>query len=138
MGRFYRDLVAWQIMDLVTATYRATAGFPRDELFGLTAQLRRAAVSIPSNIAEGEGRLSEKEFRYFLGQARGSLNGSGNANANSREPWLFAKETNRYFAEKTLFRSVEFLMAYWRQCQSSRKRKTGNWQPVAGKCFPCR
>jgi four helix bundle protein len=70
MGRSYKDLVAWQkSMDLVTATYRATAGFPRDELFGLTSQLRRAAVSIPSNI----GRLSEKEFRYFLGQARGSL-----------------------------------------------------------------
>jgi four helix bundle protein len=74
MGRSYKDLVAWQkSMDLVMATYRATAGFPRDELFGLTSQLRRAAVSIPSNIAEGQGRLSEKEFRYFLGQARGSL-----------------------------------------------------------------
>jgi four helix bundle protein len=67
-----KTLVAWQkSMDLVTATYRATAGFSKDELFGLTSQLRRAAVSIPSNIAEG--RLSEKEFRHFLGQARGSL-----------------------------------------------------------------
>jgi four helix bundle protein len=74
MGRSYKDLVAWQrAMELVTATYRATAGFPKDELFGLTSQLRRAAVSIPSNIAEGQGRLSEKEFRHFLGQARGSL-----------------------------------------------------------------
>jgi four helix bundle protein len=74
MGRSYKDLVAWQkAMDLVTATYRATAGFPKDEQFGLTSQLRRAAVSIPSNIAEGQGRLSEKEFRYFLGQARGFL-----------------------------------------------------------------
>ena len=74
MGRSYKDLVAWQkAMDLVTATYRASSRFPKDELFGLTSQLRRAAVSIPSNIAEGQGRLSEKEFRYFLGQARGSL-----------------------------------------------------------------
>jgi four helix bundle protein len=74
MGRSYKDLVAWQkAMDLVTATYRATAHFPKEEQFGLTSQLRRAAVSIPSNIAEGQGRLSEREFRYFLGQARGSL-----------------------------------------------------------------
>jgi four helix bundle protein len=60
-------------MDLVTAIYRTTATFPKDELFGITSQLRSAAVSIPSNIAEGQGRLSEKEFRFFLGQARGSL-----------------------------------------------------------------
>ncbi len=74
MGRSCKDLVAWQkAMDLVTATYRATAGFPKEEQFGLTLQLRRATVSIPSNIAEGQGRLSEKEFRHFLGQVRGSL-----------------------------------------------------------------
>jgi four helix bundle protein len=74
VGRSYKDLVAWQrAMELVTATYKSTAGFPKEEQFGLTSQLRRAAVSIPSNIAEGQGRLSEKEFRYFLGQARGSL-----------------------------------------------------------------
>ena len=52
-------------MSLVTEVYRATAAFPKDESFGITSQLRRAAVSIPSNIAEGQGRLSEKEFRYF-------------------------------------------------------------------------
>ena len=74
MGRSYKDLVVWQkAMELVTAVYRATTSFPKDELFGSTSQLRRAAVSIPSNIAEGQGRLSEKEFRFFLGQARGSL-----------------------------------------------------------------
>ena len=68
MGRSYKDLVAWQrAMDLATATYRSTASFPKDEQFGLTSQLRRAAVSIPSNIAKGQERLSEKEFRYFLG-----------------------------------------------------------------------
>jgi len=74
MGRSYKDLVAWQkAMELVTAIYRSTSRFPAEERFGLTSQLRRASVSIPSNIAEGQGRLSEKEFRYFLGQARGSL-----------------------------------------------------------------
>jgi four helix bundle protein len=74
VGVSYRDLVAWQkAMTLVTDAYRATATFPRDEQFGLTSQVRRCSVSIPSNIAEGQGRLSEKEFRYFLGQARGSL-----------------------------------------------------------------
>jgi four helix bundle protein len=74
MGRSYKDLIAWQkAMELVTASYRHTSSFPKEELFGLTSQLRRAAVSTPSNIAEGQGRLSQKEFRYFLGQSRGSL-----------------------------------------------------------------
>ncbi len=74
MGRSYKVLLAWQrAMEFVTQTYRSTSAFPADERFGLTSQLRRAAVSIPSNIAEGQGRLSENEFRHFLGQARGSL-----------------------------------------------------------------
>ena len=70
----YNDLHAWQRgMDLVEDIYRATATFPKDELYGLTSQLRRAAVSIPSNIAEGQGRLTRGEFIQFLGHARGSL-----------------------------------------------------------------
>ena len=74
MGCSYRDLVAWQkAIAFVTTIYRITAGFPRDELYGLISQLRRAAVSVPSNIAEGQGRLTEGEFRQFLGHARGSL-----------------------------------------------------------------
>jgi four helix bundle protein len=71
--RSYRDLVAWQkAMDLTVAVYRATAGFPRTEEFGLRGQMRRAAVSIPSNIAEGYARQTTKDYLRFLRQARGS------------------------------------------------------------------
>jgi four helix bundle protein len=70
----YRDLVAWQrAMVLVTQVYRATEAFPNREIYGLTNQLRRAAVSVPSNIAEGKGRRSRKEYLQFLFKARGSL-----------------------------------------------------------------
>jgi len=74
MGDSYRDLVAWRkAMDLVTDVYGVTQSFPRNELYGLTNQLRRAAVSVPSNIAEGQARFSRKEFHHFLSHARGSL-----------------------------------------------------------------
>ncbi|MCU1286198.1 MAG: ribosomal protein [Acidobacteriales bacterium] len=74
MGHSYRDLLVWQkAISLVAEIYRFTRAFPKDEIYGLTSQLRRAAVSVPSNIAEGQGRLSKKDFRHFLGQARGSL-----------------------------------------------------------------
>ena len=70
----HRDLVAWQkAMKLVKEIYRVTRDFPRDEIYGLTNQIRRAAVSVPSNLAEGHGRFSRKEFRQFIGRARGSL-----------------------------------------------------------------
>jgi four helix bundle protein len=58
---------------MVTDIYRATQNFPRHESYGLTSQIRRSAVSVASNIAEGQGRLSRREFRNFLGMARGSL-----------------------------------------------------------------
>jgi four helix bundle protein len=72
--RSYRELIAWQkAMDLVVRVYEGTKTFPREEIYGLTSQLRRAAVSIPSNIAEGQGRRSSKGFIQFLGIAYGSL-----------------------------------------------------------------
>ena len=72
--RNYRELIAWQkAMDLVEQVYQATKQFPREELYGLTSQLRRAVVSMPSNIAEGQGRSSTKEFQNFLSIAHGSL-----------------------------------------------------------------
>jgi len=74
LGLSYQDLIASQkAMDLVEEIYKTTRGFPKDELYGLTSQLRRAVVSIPSNIAEGQGRLTPGEFKQFLGHARGSL-----------------------------------------------------------------
>ena len=70
----HRDLEVWQkSMKFVTALYQQTTAFPKRELYGLTNQLRRAAVSVPSNIAEGCGRSSKKEFHQFLSLARGSL-----------------------------------------------------------------
>jgi four helix bundle protein len=67
-------LLVWQkAKTLAVHTYAATANFPRSETYGITSQIRRASVSVASNIAEGQGRLTSGEFRHFLGQARGSL-----------------------------------------------------------------
>ncbi len=73
-SRNYRDLIAWQrAMELVDLVYQLTSRFPRDELFGLTSQLKRASISIASNIAEGQGRVLPRDFRRFLRIAYGSL-----------------------------------------------------------------
>ena len=70
----YRDLIVWQkAMDLVEVIYHTTAAFPKEEIYGLTSQLRRAAVSIPSNIAEGNGRNTTRDYVHFLGMAYGSV-----------------------------------------------------------------
>jgi four helix bundle protein len=72
--KHYQQLIAWQkAMELAETVYKATATFPREEIYGLTSQLRRAAVSIPSNIAEGQGRGSAAEFAHGLRITRGSL-----------------------------------------------------------------
>ena len=74
MVQSFRDLLVWQkAMDLTETIYRLTRNFPREEIYGLSVQLRRAAISIPSNIAEGQGRSGVKEFRQFLDIARGSV-----------------------------------------------------------------
>lgn len=74
MAFFFKDLVVWQEAKSLTGDiYEVSRKFPKDELFAMTSQLRRAAVSIPSNIAEGQGRLTKGEFLHFLGNARGSL-----------------------------------------------------------------
>lgn len=72
--RHFRDLLVWQrSMTLAASIYTLTERFPKREIFGLTAQIRRCAVSVPSNIAEGHGRLSDRCLVQFLGHARGSL-----------------------------------------------------------------
>jgi four helix bundle protein len=73
MVQSFRDLQVWQrSIQLSVAIYRLTQGFPREEIYGITSQMRRSAVSVPSNLAEGHGRLSSGEYRQFLGIARGS------------------------------------------------------------------
>ena len=74
MAQHFKDLIAWKkAMDLVNAVYDATDSFPKREVYSLTDQIRRAAVSIPSNIAEGQAHYSNREFIHFLRHSRGSL-----------------------------------------------------------------
>jgi four helix bundle protein len=74
MGDSFRDLLVWQrAVQMSVAIYRLTANFPKEEVFGLTSQLRRSGVSVASNIAEGYGRSSTGEYKQFLGMARGSI-----------------------------------------------------------------
>jgi four helix bundle protein len=74
MVKSFRDLDVWHLgLELAETVYRCTARFPKAEVFGLTSQMRRAAVSIPSNIAEGRARDSSREFLHFLAISRGSL-----------------------------------------------------------------
>jgi four helix bundle protein len=70
----YRDLRVWQLgMELVIAVYDQTRGFSKEEMYGLTSQMRRSAVSVPSNIAEGKGRSTDRDRSLFFCHARGSL-----------------------------------------------------------------
>ena len=74
MVRPHYNLEAWKLaMTLVKSIYQATRAFPQEEVYGLTAQMRRAAVSVPSNLAEGAARTGRKEFAQFLSIAKGSL-----------------------------------------------------------------
>ena len=74
MSESYRDLIVWRkAMALVTDVYRATESFPAREIYGITNQVRRAAVAIPSDIAEGKGRISKKKYVQMLSRARGSM-----------------------------------------------------------------
>jgi four helix bundle protein len=70
----FKDLIVWQeAIHLVEMIYQETRQFPKEEIYGLTSQIRRAAISIPANIAEGNGRRNRREYLYFLSVANGSL-----------------------------------------------------------------
>jgi four helix bundle protein len=74
MAQDYRDLIVWKkAMELTVCIYSLTQSFPKQEIYGLSSQMRRASVSIASNIAEGLGRLNPAEFRQFLAMAQGSI-----------------------------------------------------------------
>ena len=108
--RSYRDLIVWQkAMELVDEVYRLSKELPSEELYALSAQMRRAAVSIPSNIAEGYGRRSVKEFRQFLSVARGSV---------------FALETQIEIAVRQDFLPAERVGLVFQQCQNIGKMLT--------------
>lgn len=92
----YRQLIAWQkAMELIKYVYELTKKFPKEELFGLTLQIRKAVVSIPSNIAEGQGRGSTKEFLHHLFIAYGSL-------LETETQGLVAEMQNYITAEETV------------------------------------
>jgi four helix bundle protein len=103
MGNSFRDLVVWQrAMQLTVAVYKLTRAFPREELYGLTNQIRRAAVSMPSNIAEGHGRLNTREFCQFLGIARARIS-NYRLNLKLHAHWEW--ETQRYSVKQRLSRT---------------------------------
>jgi len=96
----YRDLLAWQkAMELITQIYRVSQKFPSEGMYGIVSQMRRAAISIPSNIAEGQGRLTQGEFIQFLGIARGSL--------LELETQILVARNLRYLDEPTLKNLLE-------------------------------
>ena len=98
----FRDLLVWQkAHQLVLVVYRATAGFPPEERFGLTSQLRRAAVSVPANIAEGCGRQGDNEFARFLGYAAGSASEVEYHLLLSRDLGLVDPQTHRELESRT-------------------------------------
>jgi hypothetical protein len=100
-GSALKDLVVWQkAMDMVTEIYKLTDNFPKQEVYSLTNQIRRAAVSVPSNIAEGQAHYSHREFRHFLRHSAGSPP-SLRHNSCWRAPGIFRPSIDGGFAAKS-------------------------------------
>ena len=107
----HKDLRVWQqSIDLVSSVYLTTKSFPKDELFGLVSQMRRAAVSIPSNIAEGFARGTNKEKIHFLRISSGSM--------SELETQLVLSKKLEYISEEEYQEVSEHLTAVWKQLNS--------------------
>lgn len=133
MGHAYTDLLVWQeAMNLAESIYLATQRFPADERYGMVSQLRRAAVSVPSNIAEGQARRTRGEFLHFLGQARGSLAEIGtHVTLALRVRILSNDEANcRQKQIATVGRLLNALMSSL--TPTAKARSTNNQQPTTG------
>lgn len=99
----YKELLIWQKgIKIVVLIYKLTKDFPKEEIYALTSQLKRASVSIPSNIAEGFGRQTDKSFNHFLNTARGSLN-------EIETQLIIAKELD-FVIDDNLFNEILFLI----------------------------
>src|SRR6187399_2099408 len=97
----YKDLLIWQKgIDIVVNLYQLVGDFPKDEIYALTSQLKRASVSIPSNIAEGFGRQTDKSFNHFLNISRGSL--------NEIETQLIIAKELEFISDEILFNEIIF------------------------------
>ena len=113
MAHSYRDILVWQkSMSLVKLIYEETRSFPKEEMFGLTLQMRRATVSVPCNIAEGQGRASKRDFRQFVAISRGSLLELDTQVQIAQELNLLTIETAKLLRERTeeLLRMLSALM----------------------------
>ncbi|MBM3356426.1 MAG: four helix bundle protein [Betaproteobacteria bacterium] len=116
----HRDLIAWQeAMNLVEAVYRVTSIFPKEEAFGLIAQMRRAAISIPSNIAEGAARNSSREFFQYLGVATASMAELETQLELAERLKILAKDTDILVRVRRVGRLVNSLRNSFRRGSSS-------------------
>jgi four helix bundle protein len=126
MSKSLHDLVAYQrALDAVVVIYEVTSTFPREERYGLTSQLRRASISVCSQIAEGQGRLSYGEWRQFLSQARGSLF-EIDAQCDAANRLGFLSEADMARVTRELRRTASALagLIRWVRTQESRTKRS--------------
>jgi four helix bundle protein len=117
----FRDLVVWQrSIDLAEEVYKVTRRFPKEELFGMTAQVRKSSVSVSSNIAEGSGRATTKDLLNFLSTARGSL--------RETQSLLILSQRLRFLTQAQLQRAFELIQETGKMLTSLR-RKLKNRKP---------